>query len=77
MVVAVESGALGGAGWVIVAPNPRGSTGFGQTFVDEISQDWSGKVMVDLEAVFDTASRLPMWTAAAWPLPARATAATP
>ncbi|HEX2444953.1 MAG TPA: S9 family peptidase [Vicinamibacterales bacterium] len=46
-------------GWVIVAPNPRGSTGFGQTFVDEISQDWSGKVMVDLEAVFDTASRLP------------------
>jgi dipeptidyl aminopeptidase/acylaminoacyl peptidase len=42
-----------------VGPNPRGSTGFGQTFVDEISQDWSGKVMVDLEAVFDTASRLP------------------
>jgi dipeptidyl aminopeptidase/acylaminoacyl peptidase len=46
-------------GWVIVGPNPRGSTGFGQKFVDEISQDWSGKVMLDLEAVFDTASRLP------------------
>jgi dipeptidyl aminopeptidase/acylaminoacyl peptidase len=46
-------------GWVVVAPNPRGSTGFGQTFVDEISQDWGGKVMVDLNAVFDAVSRLP------------------
>ncbi len=25
-------------GWVVVAPNPRGSTGFGQNFVDEISR---------------------------------------
>ena len=25
-------------GWVVAAPNPRGSTGFGQKFVDEISQ---------------------------------------
>ena len=32
-------------GWVIVAPNPRGSFGFGQRFVDEITQDWGGKVM--------------------------------
>jgi dipeptidyl aminopeptidase/acylaminoacyl peptidase len=46
-------------GWVIAAPNPRGSTGFGQTFVDEISQDWGGKVMTDLDAVFDAVSRLP------------------
>ena len=46
-------------GWVVVAPNPRGSTGFGQRFVDEISQDWCGKVMTDLDAVFDTVSRLP------------------
>lgn len=46
-------------GWVVVAPNPRGSTGFGQTFVDEISQDWGGKVMVDLDAVFDTVAKLP------------------
>ncbi|MES1259392.1 MAG: prolyl oligopeptidase family serine peptidase, partial [Gemmatimonadota bacterium] len=29
-------------GWVIVAPNPRGSTGFGQKFVDDISRDWCG-----------------------------------
>ena len=46
-------------GWVIAAPNPRGSTGFGQRFVDEISQDWGGKVMQDLDAVFDAVSRLP------------------
>jgi dipeptidyl aminopeptidase/acylaminoacyl peptidase len=46
-------------GWVVVAPNPRGSFGFGQRFVDEISQDWGGKVMQDLDAVFDAAIRLP------------------
>ena len=46
-------------GWVVVAPNPRGSFGFGQKFVDEISQDWGGKVMTDLTAVFDDAVKLP------------------
>ena len=46
-------------GWVIAAPNPRGSTGFGQKFVDEISQDWGGKVMTDLNAVFDAVIKLP------------------
>jgi len=46
-------------GWVIAAPNPRGSFGFGQKFVDEISQDWCGKVMVDLNAVFDAVTKLP------------------
>jgi dipeptidyl aminopeptidase/acylaminoacyl peptidase len=46
-------------GYVIAAPNPRGSTGFGQKFVDEISQDWGGKVMTDLDAVFDEVAKLP------------------
>ncbi len=46
-------------GYVIAAPNPRGSTGFGQKFVDEISQDWGGKVMTDLDAVFAEVARLP------------------
>lgn len=46
-------------GWVVVAPNPRGSTGFGQKFVDEISHDWAGKVMTDFNAVFDAAAKLP------------------
>jgi len=46
-------------GWVVATPNPRGSTGFGQKFVDEISQDWCGKAMTDLGAVFDAVSALP------------------
>ncbi|MEO8429239.1 MAG: S9 family peptidase, partial [Verrucomicrobiota bacterium] len=35
-------------GYVIALPNPRGSTGFGQKFTDEISHDWGGKVVEDL-----------------------------
>jgi len=35
-------------GRVVVAINPRGSTGFGQKFTDEISRDWGGKVYEDL-----------------------------
>jgi dipeptidyl aminopeptidase/acylaminoacyl peptidase len=46
-------------GWVIAAPNPRGSFGYGQRFVDEISQDWCGKVMTDMNAVFDAVVKLP------------------
>jgi dipeptidyl aminopeptidase/acylaminoacyl peptidase len=46
-------------GWIVVAPNPRGSTSFGQKFVDEISGDWGGKVMTDLDAVFDAVAKLP------------------
>jgi dipeptidyl aminopeptidase/acylaminoacyl peptidase len=46
-------------GWIVAAPNPRGSTGFGQKFVDEISQDWCGKVMTDLEAVFNAVAQSP------------------
>jgi dipeptidyl aminopeptidase/acylaminoacyl peptidase len=37
-------------GYVVALPNPRGSTGFGQKYVDEISQDWSGKCLTDLMA---------------------------
>jgi dipeptidyl aminopeptidase/acylaminoacyl peptidase len=36
------------AGYIVFAPNPRGSTGYGQQFVNEISGDWGGKVFVDL-----------------------------
>ncbi|HMQ04523.1 MAG TPA: S9 family peptidase [Pyrinomonadaceae bacterium] len=37
------------AGYVVFLPNPRGSTGYGQKFVDEISGDWGGKVFVDIK----------------------------
>jgi dipeptidyl aminopeptidase/acylaminoacyl peptidase len=46
-------------GWVVAAPNPRGSTGFGQKFVDEISNDWGGKVMGDIDAVVNEVAKLP------------------
>ncbi|HEY3137704.1 MAG TPA: S9 family peptidase [Blastocatellia bacterium] len=36
------------AGYVVFAPNPRGSFGYGQKFVDEISGDWGGKVYTDI-----------------------------
>ena len=36
------------AGYVVFMPNPRGSTGYGQTFIDEISGDWAGKVYTDI-----------------------------
>jgi dipeptidyl aminopeptidase/acylaminoacyl peptidase len=35
-------------GYVVVMINPRGSTGYGQKFTDEISKDWGGKVYEDL-----------------------------
>ncbi len=35
-------------GYVVLMVNPRGSTGYGQKFTDEISRDWGGKVYVDL-----------------------------
>jgi dipeptidyl aminopeptidase/acylaminoacyl peptidase len=42
-------------GYVVVAPNPRGSTGYGQKFTDEISGDWGGKVYIDLMNSYDYA----------------------
>jgi dipeptidyl aminopeptidase/acylaminoacyl peptidase len=41
------------AGYVVVMPNPRGSTGYGQKFVDEINNDWGGRAYDDIMAVAD------------------------
>ncbi|MEO8168304.1 MAG: S9 family peptidase, partial [bacterium] len=46
-------------GYIVMAPNPRGSTGFGQKFINEITGDWGGKVYVDLMRGLDYACRLP------------------
>lgn len=46
-------------GYVVVLPNPRGSTGFGQKFVDEISGDWGGKCYRDLVAGLDWVEKQP------------------
>ncbi len=47
------------AGYVVFMPNPRGSTGFGQQFTDDISGDWAGKVYEDLMKGADFAESLP------------------
>ena len=36
------------AGYVVLMPNPRGSIGFGQQFVNDISGDWGGKAYTDI-----------------------------
>jgi dipeptidyl aminopeptidase/acylaminoacyl peptidase len=45
-------------GYVVALPNPRGSTGFGQKFVDEISGDWGGKCFDDLMKGVDYLEKL-------------------
>jgi dipeptidyl aminopeptidase/acylaminoacyl peptidase len=35
-------------GYIVFMPNPRGSTGYGQKFVAEISGDWGGKAFTDI-----------------------------
>ena len=46
-------------GYIVMAPNPRGSTGFGQKFTHEISKDWTGKVFEDLVKGIEYAESLP------------------
>ncbi|HWP37414.1 MAG TPA: S9 family peptidase [Gemmatimonadales bacterium] len=46
-------------GYVVAMLNPRGSTGFGQRFIDEISRDWGGKVYEDIMKGVDWVARLP------------------
>jgi dipeptidyl aminopeptidase/acylaminoacyl peptidase len=43
------------SGYVAVMINPRGSTGYGQKFTDEIVDDWGGKVYDDLMKGLDFA----------------------
>ncbi len=47
------------AGFVVVMPNPRGSTGYGQKFTDEVSGDWGGKAFNDIMAVVDSVAKQP------------------
>ena len=50
---------LASAGYVVYLPNPRGSTGYGQPFVDGVSRDWGGKVYDDLMRGADDLAALP------------------
>ncbi len=46
-------------GYIVFAPNPRGSTGFGQEFTNEISGDWGGKVYEDIMAGVEYLAKQP------------------
>ena len=46
-------------GYVVYAANPRGSSGFGQDFLDAISGDWGGQVYDDLMRQADDLQSLP------------------
>jgi dipeptidyl aminopeptidase/acylaminoacyl peptidase len=44
-------------GYVVVMVNPRGSTGYGQRFLEEVSGDWGGRPFVDLMKGLDYAEQ--------------------
>ncbi|MGH9453447.1 MAG: prolyl oligopeptidase family serine peptidase [Terriglobia bacterium] len=46
-------------GYVVMMPNPHGSTGYGQKFVAEISGDWGGACYQDLMKAADYLAALP------------------
>jgi dipeptidyl aminopeptidase/acylaminoacyl peptidase len=44
-------------GYVVIMINPRGSTGYGQAFVDGVNGDWGGKPFTDLMTGLDYAEQ--------------------
>ena len=51
----VEAQLMAAQGYVVVMPNPRGSTGYGQAFASAIYQDWGGIDYQDVIAAMDHA----------------------
>jgi len=48
---------LAADGYVVIMVNPRGSTGYGQAFVDGVNKDWGGKPYIDLMNGLDYAEK--------------------
>ncbi len=48
---------LAANGYVVIMINPRGSTGYGQAFVDGVNGDWGGKPFIDLMRGLDYAEQ--------------------
>jgi dipeptidyl aminopeptidase/acylaminoacyl peptidase len=48
---------LAADGYVVLMINPRGSTGYGQAFVDGVNGDWGGKPFTDLMTGLDYAEK--------------------
>jgi dipeptidyl aminopeptidase/acylaminoacyl peptidase len=47
------------AGYVVVLPNPHGSTGYGQNFTDAVNGDWGGRPYEDIMSTVDYVAELP------------------
>jgi dipeptidyl aminopeptidase/acylaminoacyl peptidase len=47
------------AGYLVVMPNPHGSNGYGQAFVDAVNGDWGGRAYADIMATADSVATLP------------------
>lgn len=47
------------AGYVVFTPNPRGSVGYGQKFVNQVSEDWGGKAFQDITKGVEEIVKLP------------------
>jgi dipeptidyl aminopeptidase/acylaminoacyl peptidase len=52
---------LAAPGFALVVVNPRGSTGYGQWFVDEVTGDWGGRAYTDLLRGLDAAAARNPW----------------
>lgn len=50
---------LVGHGLAVVMPNPTGSVGYGQAFVNAVSKDWGGRPYEDLMRLLDVLSQRP------------------
>ncbi len=48
---------MAASGYVVVMVNPRGSTGYGQAFIDGVNGDWGGKAYEDLMKGLDAAEK--------------------
>jgi dipeptidyl aminopeptidase/acylaminoacyl peptidase len=48
---------LAANGYIVIMINPRGSTGYGQAFVDGVNGDWGGKPFTDLITGLDYAEQ--------------------
>jgi dipeptidyl aminopeptidase/acylaminoacyl peptidase len=49
------------AGYGVLLLNPRGSTGYGQKFCDQITGDWGGRIIEDIHAGIDHALASADW----------------
>ncbi|HYH00125.1 MAG TPA: S9 family peptidase [Terriglobales bacterium] len=48
-------------GYVVVMINPRGSTGYGQKFIDDVNGDWGGRAYKDLMLGLDYVAKTYPW----------------